>query len=156
VTPSFFARGGGWVLAQSALMLAVLAAGPLARDSAPGRAAEWLGISLIMIGAGFGIAGVAVLGRNRTLFPKPKPDSVLVAHGIYRWVRHPLYTSVMALSFGWALVWGSYWAGLLAAALAGLLWAKARREERWLRAQFPGYAAYAQEVPRFLPRGRRT
>jgi protein-S-isoprenylcysteine O-methyltransferase Ste14 len=29
--------------------------------------------------------------------------------------------------------------------------AKARHEERWLRQKFPAYAAYAQQVRRFIP-----
>ncbi len=35
--------------------------------------------------------------------------------------------------------------------LAPLLDARAQREERWLRQQFPEYAAYQQRVRRFIP-----
>ena len=34
---------------------------------------------------------------------------------------------------------------------AGFLDAKARREERWLRVQFPAYAEYAAKVRRLIP-----
>jgi protein-S-isoprenylcysteine O-methyltransferase Ste14 len=151
VTAAFLQRGGGWVLAQSLLLLAGLAAGPLGRSSGPLLPAVLAGWALVGLGAVFGLTGVAVLGRNRTIFPKPKADSTLIQHGIYRWVRHPLYTAVMALSAGWALLWSSWPAGVAAVALVALLYFKALREERWLQAQFPAYAAYARRVRRFVP-----
>ena len=40
---------------------------------------------------------------------------------------------------------------MAALALAPLLDAKARREERWLRQQFPEYSVYEQQVRRFVP-----
>jgi protein-S-isoprenylcysteine O-methyltransferase Ste14 len=75
-----------------------------------------------------------------------------VQHGIYARVRHPLYTSVMLASLGWALIWQSWPAFFAALALLPFFHAKARREEQWLSAQFPGYPDYARRVPRFLPR----
>ncbi len=66
-------------------------------------------------------------------------------------MRHPLYTGVFCWSAGWALVWRSWPALLAALALAPLLDAKARREERWLREKFPQYSSYEQLVRRFLP-----
>jgi protein-S-isoprenylcysteine O-methyltransferase Ste14 len=70
---------------------------------------------------------------------------------VYRWIRHPLYTSVMALSLGWAVARGSALTLALAVALIVLLRLKAGREERWLREQFPEYADYARRVARFVP-----
>jgi protein-S-isoprenylcysteine O-methyltransferase Ste14 len=151
VRSAFFQRGGAWVLAQSLLMLAALAAGPLGRTAETSRPARIAGWILIALGAMFGVAGAAVLGRNRTIFPQPKAGSALIQHGIYRWVRHPLYTAVMALAVGWGLLWSSWPALSIAVALVVLLYFKALREERWLRAQFPDYAAYARRVRRFLP-----
>ena len=147
----FLQRGGGWVLAQSCLMLAGLVAGPLGRGPGPSLPAVLAGWLLVVVGAVFGVAGVAVLGHNRTIFPKPKSDSALIQHGIYRFVRHPLYTAVMALSASWALLWSSWAAVTVAVALAALLYFKARREERWLRDQFPDYAGYSRRVRRFIP-----
>ena len=67
-------------------------------------------------------------------------------------IRHPLYTSVIAVAVGWALVWQSWPALVVAAALIPFFGAKARREERWLREIFPEYAEYEKRVPRFLSR----
>jgi protein-S-isoprenylcysteine O-methyltransferase Ste14 len=114
------------------------------------------GAVLFVVGGVFGVAGVIVLGRNRTPFPRPREGSQLVQHGIYARVRHPLYTSVMLSSLGWALIWQSVPACGVALVLIPFFRAKAGHEERWLREQFPGYADYARRVPPFLPRLRKT
>ena len=154
-TNKFLARGGAWVVVQFALMIAMIVLGLVF----PGDWTRWpvIGVGLVLLTAGgwFGIAGVKLLGRNRTPFPQPRDDSELVQHGIYARVRHPLYTSVMLASLGWALIWQSWPAFLLALVLIPFFHAKARREERWLREKFPGYREYEKRVPRFLPRLRR-
>jgi protein-S-isoprenylcysteine O-methyltransferase Ste14 len=148
---SFVLRGGIWVVAQSLLMLAVIGLGVMF----PG---DWTRIPMIVIGGVlfvmggyFGIAGVVALGRNRTPFPRPRAGAELIQHGIYARVRHPLYTSVMLVSLGWALIWQSVAAFIAALTLIPFFYAKAIQEERWLHQTFSGYADYARRVPRFLP-----
>lgn len=98
-----------------------------------------------------GVLGVVGLGRARTAFPRPRSDGRLVTTGIYGWVRHPLYFSVITASVGWGLIWGSAVAVALAGVLGGFLAAKAEREERWLREVYPDYASYAKRVKRLVP-----
>jgi protein-S-isoprenylcysteine O-methyltransferase Ste14 len=153
-TNGFLERGGAWVLIQFVLMTAVLLLAVVFHGDWTRVGVMAAGVVLFVAGGGFGIAGVAVLGRNRTPYPQPRNGSELVQHGIYARVRHPLYTSVMLASLGWALIWQSGPAFLVALALIPFFHAKARREERWLREKFPGYADYEKRVPRFLPRLR--
>ena len=148
---NFLQRGGLWVLGQSALLCVVIAGGVRCRDQWQSLAVTLCGAGLILIAAGCGLAGTVSLGRNLTPFPKPSASTTLVRTGIYGFIRHPLYTAVFCGSVGWALVWRSWPALLAGLALAPLLDAKARREERWLRQQFPDYAHYEQRVRRFLP-----
>lgn len=145
------ARGGIWVVAQFALMIAGLAAGPIWRAQWHGWRTLAAGILFLLIGAWLGLRGKRDLGLNRTPFPQPKDDGQLITSGIYARLRHPLYASVIALGFAWALLWRSWPALGLAAAQILFFDAKARREERWLRELFPDYAAYARRVKRFIP-----
>jgi protein-S-isoprenylcysteine O-methyltransferase Ste14 len=140
------------VLAQSILLLGVVGLGVALPGDWARREISAAGGLLFALGGVIGVAGVRVLGRNRTPFPRPQPDSELIQHGIYAWMRHPLYTSVMLASLGWAGIWQSWPALAVAVGQIPFFLAKARREEAWLRAQFPGYAEYARRVPAFLPR----
>lgn len=147
----FFQRGGIWVLMQSALLAAVILLTWFFRSHGFPMFVMILGVVLLVIGAGVFLAGVLALRRNLTPFPKPGAGAQLVRHGIYGSIRHPLYSSVMAGAMGWTLVWQS-WPGLLAAAcLIPFFFAKARREERWLREAFPEYAEYERRVGGFVP-----
>ena len=105
----------------------------------------------MVVGAGIALAGALALGRNLTPFPKPTEQAQLVRHGIYAIIRHPLYTSVISVSIGWALVWQSWPALLVAVTLIPFFHAKVRYEECWLRQKFPEYADYEKRVRRFIP-----
>jgi len=144
-------RGAAWVWVQSILLAALLAAGPLGAGSWHSPALVAAGGLLFLLAGALGVAGVVQLGRNRTPFPRPRAGSALVRHGVYRWVRHPLYLSVMGASLGWSLMFQSAAALAVAAGVAGFLDAKARSEERWLVAAFPDYTDYAARVRRFIP-----
>jgi protein-S-isoprenylcysteine O-methyltransferase Ste14 len=149
----FAARGGWWVVAQVPL-LAVAVALPI--WTAPsgggfGHPVQWLGIALAAGGLALALAGLAALGRALTPFPRPREDVRLRTHGIYRWMRHPIYSGLLVAAFGWALAWSSA-AGVAYAVLVAVFFdRKARREERWLRERFPEYADYERRVRRFIP-----
>jgi len=151
MNPSFLQRGGLWVIAQSILMLSVIGlAGAFPGDwtQAPMIVA---GVLIFVLGGFIGISGIFVLGGNRTPFPDPRPGSQLIQRGIYARMRHPLYTSVMLASLGWALIWQSGPALMAALVLIPFFDAKARAEERRLRKRFPEYRHYESQVKRFIP-----
>ena len=148
---SFFEKGGVWVLGQFVILVGWLVLTPVGQSIARSLRLLVPAVVLFAFGAAAGIAGTLVLGRNRTPFPKPRTDSCLVRTGVYALVRHPLYSSLIALSFGWACLWGSGLGAVLAVVQAIFLDAKARREEQWLRQQFSDYADYAAKVRRLVP-----
>jgi protein-S-isoprenylcysteine O-methyltransferase Ste14 len=129
----------------------VLALGPLGAGADLGAVARIAAISLILTGAAFGIAGAISMGQARTIYPEPPEHSRLICHGIYAFVRHPLYTSLILLSFGWSLAWSSL-GGLLASVVMLLfLTAKSFNEERRLRRRFAEYEAYMKTTKRLIP-----
>jgi protein-S-isoprenylcysteine O-methyltransferase Ste14 len=110
-------------------------------------------IGTILKYAGFALliwAGLN-LGRNLTPLPKPKRDAQLVTSGLFAWMRHPIYTALMLLTFGSSLERGHLIALILSMCLAVLLEFKSRREEAWLLEQFSEYAAYRSRVKKFFP-----
>lgn len=76
----------------------------------------------------------------------------VVSGGPYRYIRHPGYASALVCYFAIAIALGSLWALVPAAITSVLLVARTALEDRTLRAELPGYAAYAERVRwRLLP-----
>lgn len=147
----FGQRGGWWVVGQFILLLAIAVLG-IATRSEPIQFPIFLcGLVFLTVAAVCGSSGAINLGPNLTPFPKPLARTQFVQHGIYRLMRHPIYTAVFCAAAGWSLVWQSWMALAVSLILAGFFDAKARREERWLREQFPDYAGYEKRVRRFVP-----
>ena len=70
----------------------------------------------------------------------------VVSTGPYHYVRHPLYTSVLLLSLGSALLLGSWIGVLLGILLEGIVAGRAVGEERVLQKGLKGYDAYMAQV----------
>jgi protein-S-isoprenylcysteine O-methyltransferase Ste14 len=109
------------------------------------------GLGLIVAGLGVALRAVIDLRTALTPFPRPRIGALLVEHGAYRLVRHPIYAGLVLAAFGYALAMAAPLAILAAAGLVLLLDLKARREEAWLLGHHPGYEAYRRRTRRFLP-----
>lgn len=141
--------GTALVAAQLGLIaaLALWAAAPFLQGRAPLPA--W---ALAAAGA---VLGLWTLAHNRpgnfNIRPTPRQGGLLVRSGPYRWIRHPMYTAVIACGSACAWAAASTWAWLPAAALVAVLAVKAHVEERWMLQQHTGYADYRARTRRFLP-----
>ena len=107
-------------------------------------ALQWLGVAVLVV-------GLVNLGRSLTPLPSPVPHGELRTGGLYRLVRHPIYSGILALAVGVAIRSASWAVVASTLALTGWFMAKARWEERRLSARYPGYDAYAAHTPRFVP-----
>ena len=110
-----------------------------------------VGVLLQGIGLALVAASALNLGRSLTPLPAPKAATELKTDGLYRFVRHPIYSGAMMWASGFALSSGGSLHLLLALMLCLFFNAKARYEENLLLRKFSDYAAYARRTPRFLP-----
>ncbi|MCB0046035.1 MAG: hypothetical protein KDD92_11430 [Caldilineaceae bacterium] len=110
----------------------------------------WLAVELLAIG--LGVWALVSMGYpTLNITPDVKPEGRLIERGPYRWIRHPMYTSLII--GGGALVLDSFsWLrlGIWLLLLVDLL-IKLRYEESLLRAHYPGYAALTARTWRLLP-----
>lgn len=109
-----------------------------------GRMLEVLGIIGVLVCA-------ASLRRSLTVVPIPKEYGQLSTTGLYQYVRHPMYSSVLLFALGIALSSGSLIKYLLTLLLYLLFHAKSTYEEKYLKLKYPDYAEYASRIPRFIP-----
>jgi protein-S-isoprenylcysteine O-methyltransferase Ste14 len=113
-----------------------------------------LAAAIALIGLGIAIAGVAEFRRARTTVNPMKPDesTALVAGGIFRITRNPMYVGLLFVLLAWAVFLSCAWT--LAGPLAFVLYIgrfQIAPEERALSVLFgDDYAAYRQRVRRWL------
>jgi len=108
-------------------------------------------ILLVVAGAMLAVLGMVSLGPALTASPIPREHAPLATHGVYGYMRNPIYTGLIAVGLGLALLGASVWHLLAWVALVLLLAIKARWEERMLIAEHSDYAGYGARVGRFLP-----
>jgi protein-S-isoprenylcysteine O-methyltransferase Ste14 len=142
-------RGKAWVIVQF-ILLAAIGLAP-AVNNAPTLLSVVIGFIIGGIGTVFGTVGQGALGKNMTVHPRPRPDSVLVQTGPYSLVRHPIYTGGILALLGWSIIWGSILGIVLTVVLAVFFDRKAALEETYLEAQFTEYPSYRQRVRKLIP-----
>jgi protein-S-isoprenylcysteine O-methyltransferase Ste14 len=113
----------------------------------------WVGLALTAVGVGLAIWARLTLGANWSGVVTVKKDHELIRKGLYRWIRHPIYTGILTSFIGTAMIMDHIrgWLGFL------IVWAtfyfKARREESFLRQEFAdGFEEHAKHTGMFLPR----
>jgi protein-S-isoprenylcysteine O-methyltransferase Ste14 len=111
-----------------------------------GLVREVLAGSIAGVGIAVGLAALIRLRHSFQVAPSPRSDGRLEAGGIYRWLRHPMYVSVLGLIAAVAVLQPT--ALVLAAAVANYLFyrVKARYEEARLRRHYPNYEAYRRHT----------
>lgn len=140
------------------LLVAGVAMGLIALGTAP---LAWprgirTGVAIAVAGIGIlvAISGVVAFRRARTTVNPMRPDgaSSLVASGIYRWTRNPMYLGMLLVLVGWAAYLARPWALLLLPAF--VLYMNRFQigpEERVLEGIFGAeFEAYRSRVRRWL------
>ena len=144
-------RGEFWVAVQAVLLLLLFIAPPIGGLWPYAEVFRWTGWACIAVGTMALGWSAWNLGRSLTPFPRPVDDGQLVTTGAYRFVRHPIYSGVLVIALGIALLTMSPLRLVMAAVLFVFFNLKARREERWLEEKYPDYAAYRKRVKRLIP-----
>jgi len=95
--------------------------------------------------------GLVDLGRNFSMAIEKLPGHSLVAKGLYRCLRHPLYLGNILLFLACPLMLGGRWSWLVTAGgIAVVLW-RLKTEERFLAEHLPGYRDYMRRTWRLIP-----
>jgi len=109
-------------------------------------------LPLFIMGASIGLWALNhnKLG-NFNIQPKHKEGSKLITTGIYKLIRHPMYTSVTVMMFSLFIATTTWIEGFLFIALISVLVLKAKREESILLLEHSTYRQYQQRTKLFIP-----
>jgi protein-S-isoprenylcysteine O-methyltransferase Ste14 len=126
----------------------------------PWSVTQLISWGLLLISASLVIHGIALL-RRRGQPQRDRADealiafektTVLVTEGAYRYIRHPLYSSLFFLGWGIFFKDLTWLGGALAAAATGFLLITAKIEEAEnVRFFGAAYQAYLRRTKRFIP-----
>ena len=120
--------------------------------------ASWCLLLLCLLPLGFGVHSLTSQGKparsrqgDASLLGFEK-TTVLVTGGIYRYIRHPLYSSLLLLCWGIFFKAPGWEGALLALAASALLFATARADEaECIRYFGPAYQEFMKHTRMFLP-----
>ena len=105
-----------------------------------------IGFLIIIIAFIILLIAIKDLGRNLSPFPRPINNSNLVTTGIYRFIRHPMYYSLIFISFGVFIIKLSIYYLFLSISLVLIIKFKIALEEQYLNNKFKNYFLYKNEV----------
>jgi len=110
-----------------------------------------VGVIVCIAGIIFFISARQHLGRNWSQTVSAKQDHELITSGLYRYVRHPMYTGGLTACIGSAIVCGGGFVFLLVLLGAIFLW-RVGAEDRLMEQQFPNdYPAYKKRTKALIP-----
>jgi protein-S-isoprenylcysteine O-methyltransferase Ste14 len=115
-------------------------------------ATYWIGVAVLALGLLFSVWARVHLGRNWSGEVTVKEGHELINTGPYGYVRHPIYTGLIAAVLGTAIASGTVRAAIGVLIIATSFLFKLRREEAFMRETFPGqYERYSAQVPALIP-----
>ena len=133
------------VFIQFACLFAILLTGPILARNPLLLAVEVLAVALALW------ALLTVRLDNLNVTPDVRPDSVLVLHGPYRFIRHPMYASILLGTLALVLDQPTPLRWTIWAVLVIDLIVKLNYEEKLLVAHHPAYATLQQSTKRLVP-----
>ena len=101
---------------------------------------------LIILALIFIILSVKDLGKSLSPMPRPKENSKLITNGIYRIIRHPMYYSLIIISYCLFIKSLSIYNFMLSILLTFIISNKIKTEEEYLTIKFNEYASYKKNV----------
>jgi protein-S-isoprenylcysteine O-methyltransferase Ste14 len=110
-------------------------------------------VTVTILGLLFAVWARLALGANWSGTITIKTNHQLIRRGPYRWIRHPIYTGMLAALLAVAITQGLLSGAVGFAFVFLALFRKARREELFLSQEFgDGFAEHRQHTGMFLPR----
>ena len=111
-----------------------------------------LGMSIILLGM---FVGALALYKNRVgnfnIRPDIKIDGILVTSGIYKFIRHPMYSSVLLIMAGVVLLYPMVYEYVLYSMLVLTLLIKLHYEENLWKCESSEYRQYCQSSKKIIP-----
>ena len=112
----------------------------------------YIGIGITIVGIVIGLLAIYEhKSDNFNIRPDIKENCELVTTGVYAYVRHPMYLSVLLSMLGVAVIYFTYYEFILFLLLLLTLLVKLFYEERMWRCYSEEYVKYMKKTKRLIP-----
>ncbi len=111
-----------------------------------------VGVALIAFGLATSLVSVITLRRSYSSFLVIKEEHRLVRHGVYRHLRHPVYSGTCLAMFGMPLCLSSFLGLAIMLLLVPIFVSRIEREEALLIEEFGAeYESYRETTRKLIP-----
>ncbi len=112
---------------------------------------HYIGVTLILIGTALFMLILINFGQYMTPNPVPRVSSVLKTSGVYKFIRHPMYFTVLIIMLGVVMYFQAFYSLAWLAILFLFFIIKSSIEEGFLLNKFPEYSSYRASTKRIIP-----
>lgn len=122
-------------------------------NASPQKVLMTVGALMVFSGSMVNVFARIQLQKNWSNHIRIYEDHDLVYQGLYKIVRHPLYSSLMLMFLGGALFYTNPMCAILTVVVfIPFMYYRARQEERMLLKEFDDYSAYRKDTGMFFPK----
>ena len=118
------------------------------------QTSEYSSIGILIVSLGI-LVGVLALSKNQlsnfNIRPDIKDDCSLVTTGVYAYIRHPMYTSVLVSMFGVLLIYINIYELIIYVTLVLNMLVKMFYEENLWLCRSEEYVLYTKNTKRLIP-----
>jgi len=118
------------------------------------QTSEYASVGLVFIFIGI-FTGLLALNKNKlenfNIRPDIKDDCTLITNGIYKYIRHPMYTSVLFSMFGVLLLYMNMYESVIYVVLVLNMLVKMFYEENLWLCKSEEYLLYTKNTKRLIP-----
>ncbi len=117
----------------------------------PSKVSNFWGLIVFVIGFIIGIIAVNTHPKNNfNIRPDIKENCILITNGIYSYIRHPMYLSVILMGLGMAIFFNTFFKWIIFILLVLVMLVKMFYEEK-LWSKNKCYKEYMKKTKRLIP-----
>jgi len=111
-----------------------------------------IGCGIIVLGVAINLIARVQLGSAWSNDIAVYRGQILIKNGLYKFIRHPLYSSILLIALGLSVLYLNYLSGIfLILVFVPMIYYRAISEEKFLQQHLPDYNNYMKSTSRFFP-----
>lgn len=104
------------------------------------------------IGLALSLMALFQLNTRLSPFPRPKSNSILIKNGVFKYIRHPIYSGLFIGLLAYGIYAHSSSKIIIDILLLVWFYFKSKYEEELLQQKFSDYKEYREQTGRFFPK----